>query len=175
MWGGLSIDNLALNIIFFQFYGSNVNGRFNVIASMTVKQGNLLADKLYALSAMTMCVKSLGWQMITVTALVAENLSRYQELLRPPQRSTIEDHFFLRFNGNPFQGDDASKSEATMTDKLFGLFLPVTTLRGINNTAVKVRTKSTMRNAKRLTKRVKDIVVRPQINPDAEPLACRAR
>lgn len=131
---------LALRIIFFQFYASNINGRFRAIASITVKEASLLIEKTYGVSAKTKCLRSLGMQMITVTNVLATNLTLYQTLLRPstPNNCGDDDSFFLRHNGKSWPADDGSKGIACMTDDLFGLYLPVTTLRAINNTQLKL-------------------------------------
>ena len=135
----MALYNMAMRIIFFQFYGSNLNGRFRAIASMTMKQGQHLIDKLYAQSSKTKCVKTLGAQVITITVALATNLTLYERLLRPASEGDGEcDSFFLRHKGSSMSGDDGSKGIATMTDDLFGLYLTVTTLRAINNTQVKL-------------------------------------
>jgi hypothetical protein len=136
----MTLYNLAMNIICFQFYGSNINGRFRAIASMTMKEGRKLIDKLYGVSSKTKSLISLGRQMITVTNGLADNLHLYETLLRPNTANDRADgdSFFRRHNGKCLPGDDGSKAIARMTDDLFGIYLPVTTLRAINNTQLKL-------------------------------------
>jgi hypothetical protein len=132
----MQLYNLAMRIIGFQFYGTNLNGRYRGIAEMTEEEGLQLIKQLYAASSKTKSLKARGDQMITVTSDLATNLDSYWRLLRP--KGTESANFFLRFKGTSISGDDGSKGIATMLDDLFGLYLTVTTLRCINTTQVKI-------------------------------------
>jgi hypothetical protein len=134
----MQMYTLALRIIGFQFYATNMNGRHRGIAEMTKQDAFKLMDQMFAATAKTKSLKARGNQMITVTDDLASNLDMYWRLLRPQPREEDYDCFFLRFKGTPLSGDDGSKGIATMLDDLFGLYLPVTTLRGINTTQVKI-------------------------------------
>ena len=132
----MQLYNMAMRIIGFQFYGTNLNGRYRGIAEMTEEEGLQLIKQLYAASSKTKSLKARGDQMITVTSDLATNLDNYWRLLRP--KGTECANFFLRFKGTSISGDDGSKGIATMLDDLFGLYLTVTTLRCINTTQVKI-------------------------------------
>jgi hypothetical protein len=132
----MQLYNIAMRIIGFQFYGTNLNGRHRGIAEMTEEDGFKLINHLYAATSKTKSFKARGNQIITVTDDLAINLEKYWRLLRP--HGGQSDNFFLRWKGTALSGDDGSKGIATMLDDLFGLYLPVTTLRSINTTQIKI-------------------------------------
>ena len=129
--------NMALAIIFFQFYSSNLNGRFRAIVTLSAKEGRQLSSKLYGVSSKTKNVRSLGLQMISITPELSDNLDQYDAVLRPTPCPKV-DSFFLTRAGKCWPDNDGSKVVARMTEHLFGLYLTVTTLRGITSTEMKV-------------------------------------
>jgi hypothetical protein len=136
---------LALRIMFFLFYSSNENGRFQAISALTHEQGKQLIAVGHTKSSATKCFTGHGPQYVTCNEVLRGFLDSYARLLRPADTNSTK--FFIRYNGNSVTSGDGSKGIGTMTEDLFGLYLPVTTLRAISSTAVKMKADKGQLNA----------------------------